>query len=517
MLQRKSFGLKLTCVLASLLGLGACEDKKSMEARSSWSDGAGAVQYAGNSFELEEQRNFFNLLFEGESYVTTWGDLDSYRSGSVAPSRVPYQDSWYPESRGGTNPQGNRALDVYDEAFHGGQKLAANWEAANHGDDVNWYGHCNGASAATTRYENPRHSVTRPRGCTRGRSGCTEFTPATIRALLAEISQNVAFKILGGRFCRDYTEEALKAKSRGSYTILDACDDINPASFHLALINYMGRMRQPLIHDEAAYDQIWNYPLMAYSYQAQGVTQSQAAALAGSPNASWVFNPQAQNWVKIDMTLSYRKFDSNYTGAGTTPPGMPEAVSYILELDRNGQVIGGEWIGDSRQSARHPDVLWMAFEPKTPIDDRLFANPHIDPSEVVKIWAESVDRNPLDPFPLQGETSRVLNYPTNQDLLEWAGHPQYVVTLDGRRSGAAFIENNKDMILHIETPDSGLKTSTAIEVVLNGSVVGDQALNNGTVDFRIKPRAGINILSLHWRTAAYRSSSLNRDLRFYAM
>ena len=508
-------------IVWSLLSLFGCEGKKVLAARNSLS-GGGQTKYASSSYEADEQIEFFKLLFEGENFLTHWNELDAFRSGSVAPGRIPFQDSWYPHSATGTNQLG--ALSLYDQALNRGQSLASDWEAIHHKTtDVvkqGWFGHCNGTSAASTRYENPRHSVFRPQGCARGGNGCTEFSPQAIRALLTEISMNVAFKWIGGDLCKLKREELL-AKQRTSYNVMDACDDINPGSFHLALVNYLGRMKQPLIHDKTSYDEIWNYPLISYSYQAQTLSESQAAQLAGSPDSSWVFNRQAQSWVKVDMTLSYRSFDSSYKGAGTTPPGASEPLSYILELDGEGKVIGGEWIGDSLLKAEHPDALWMAFEPRAPIDDDRLGNPHVDPVEVVKIWAESVDRDPANPFPLQGETSRVLNYPTNKDLTEWAAHANYVVILDGRRSGAAFIEKGRDTILRIQAAADELKSNTSIELLLNGFSVADEKIVEESADFRIRPRLGINTIALRWHTEStnpkLQATHLNREFRFYAM
>ena len=36
------------------------------------------------------------------------------------------------------------------------------------------------------------------------------------------------------------------------------------------------------------------------------------------------------------------------------------ASIYVLELDANGRIVGGEWVGESKQA--HPDFLWLPLK-----------------------------------------------------------------------------------------------------------------------------------------------------------
>ncbi|HTN77896.1 MAG TPA: hypothetical protein VL096_21710, partial [Pirellulaceae bacterium] len=179
------------------------------------------------------------LTYQQQSFKHWWGGdlalkLDALPTvGSVPDYRVPYSGHDYPDRGGGTTS----AMIKYDRAFHNGRELAAEFErrdvgahkrgrgtngepprglfarlAANRERDRDrtpaWYGHCNGWTAATIRHAEPQFNVTR--------NGVV-FTPADIKAMLAEIYMYANTEHLGG---------------------LDAA--INPAVLHLTLTNWLG-------------------------------------------------------------------------------------------------------------------------------------------------------------------------------------------------------------------------------------------------------------------------------------
>ena len=149
----------------------------------------------------------YKRIFSGQEYSFKVGELhelsgcEAPRVSGVCSSKVtkenlPYTGSYYPEyqlgyssRQAGTNQHGS--LDRYDAAFNqSGVQSAANWEITynrhtfdrngrnQRGEKVDWYGHCNGFGAASSRHKAPEQSVVR--------NGVT-FRPADIKALLAEV------------------------------------------------------------------------------------------------------------------------------------------------------------------------------------------------------------------------------------------------------------------------------------------------------------------------------------------
>ncbi len=497
--------------------MSACKWKwtnPELQARATTKQESGPVLYATDRFKLDDIRDFYLRVFGQDEYSTLWSESERFRSGSGIPERKPYLDSWYPERTGGTNLA--NSLTRYDKAFYNAESKAAAWEMKEHNhQQPDWYGHCNGTSAASIRYVNPQNKVLRPTGCTLGVEPCTEFTPGDIRALLSEISMNTRAKFLSGNRCTlSRAELDQRPPLRSNPLVMDDCDDVNPGSFHLALINFLGRMKQPLIFDYNQDEPVWNYPLYSYSYSSEGpFTEAQAVAATGLPIDSWVFNPKAVSWYKVAMTVNYRISNFGLDGAGTVPADLSSRTyDYILELDDEGHILGGEWIGDSRRD--HPDFIWMPFEPAEPTGDVSYGNPEVNNEEVIKLWAESVGLDPSNPF--RGNPKNAFDvrfYP--QGEAAWGlVNGYYQMILDGSNAGSVFL--GKKAHLRIELSDP-IKTDSSVEVILNGQSIGTNNAQDGKIDVLFDAIAGINLLNLRWTSTRVDSAELNWDFRFYAM
>ncbi|SMF78821.1 hypothetical protein [Pseudobacteriovorax antillogorgiicola] len=475
--------------------------------------------YSRDELELRDISDFYKRVFGGseDDYWTEWSKLDEFKSGSVTLDRIPYLDSWYPERQKGTNIEG--ALTKYDKVFNGSELLATDWEAKyNSREEPSWYGHCNGTSVAAARFQNPLVPVGRPVGCEQTNTCIDFFEPRDIRALLSEINMNAKAKFISGNRCRKPQSEldALPA-IRTDPTTMDDCDDVNPASFHVGLVNFLGRKKQPVIFDMNRDIQVWNYPIYEYSYTSEELaTEELALERLGLNLDQWVFNPDAKSWQFIEMTISYRKARSDFQGAGTKPDPSKLVYTYILELDGEGRVVGGEWVGESRRS--HPDFLWMAFEPAPPTGSSSRGNPHVDVDEVISIWAESVGLDPNNPFrDKPGNTYDIRFYPKPD--IEWGFvEGYYQVLLDGGSSGTIFRGKKSHLRIIVEEP---LKKGSEVEVFLNGDSLVRKAPADGRLDLVFDSPRGVNYLRFEWFTdpdnLALKASEVNWEFRYYAM
>ena len=289
-----------------------------------------------------------------EEFVWTLADLP--KEGSVTDERIPYSGYIYPDNGGGTA----RVLQKYDRAFHGGKLKATEFERRDTSGGQprqqmvterygwrgrltrtrmvtasgvpHWYGHCNGWTSAAIRHAEPKKSVVR---------NGVEFTPADIKALLAEIYMYVEADLLDG----------------GSHSI-------NPGTFHAILANWIGRGKHPVGMESDPGREKWNYPI--YKYR------------------STIYRRSSRE-VEVSTNITYA---ANSRGESNVSPRIARGryLHYSLTLDEQGKITGGRWYRDSSQI----DMLWIPLQPKPGgTEGNKRGNPHIDIEEVMAIWRES--------------------------------------------------------------------------------------------------------------------------------
>jgi hypothetical protein len=299
--------------------------------------------------ELEYQKQAFKQWW-GNDLVVKLDDLPL--EGVVPEFRVPYSGHDYPDLSGGTVG----ALLKYDQAFHGGRPLAAEFERMDIREHRNgepdsvrglfgrlrqvrrrtptWYGHCNGWTAAAIRHAEPQNPVVR--------NGVT-FTPADIKGLLAEIYMYTDSEFLGG---------------------VDPA--INPGTLHLVLANWLGRGSHPVGMETAVGEVVVNFPI--YSYRA-------------------VVNRLGPQQAEVRMSIRYALNVNRETDKSPRDYNRQMYFHYALDLDDEGAIRGGHYFGDSQQI----DMLWTPLKPAQGGQEKnLRGNPHLDVKEVLAIWRESV-------------------------------------------------------------------------------------------------------------------------------
>jgi hypothetical protein len=308
------------------------------------------------------------LAYQKQAFEHWWGQelqlkLDELPAeGKVADSRVPYSGFDYPDRAGGTM----QAMVKYDRAFHSNRMLAADWErrdvgihksprdlrslgefgppvrfgliariraAARAPRTPTWYGHCNGWTAAAIRHAEPQRSVTR--------NGVV-FSPADIKGLLAEIYMYSETEFLGG---------------------VDTV--IHPGVLHLTLTNWLGRGSHPVGMESAIGEVVINYPI--YSYKAKITNHSDRMA-------------------EVALTATYA-MNTNRETNESVRYNRQAIYHYGLDLDADGQIVGGRYYSDSA----HIDMLWAPLQPvQGGKKGNERGNPHVDVDEVLAIWRESV-------------------------------------------------------------------------------------------------------------------------------
>jgi hypothetical protein len=450
--------------------------------------------YAADPEFLQKNIDFFSQVYE-ESFVTKLDDLPA--AGEVEDAKKPYSGYWYPESEGGTNVvvSGSKTpLAKYDQVFYGGESKAATWEKTHHNSSVGWAGHCNGASSAAERHpQQPTKNVTK--------NGVT-FSPYDIKALLAEIYMSADFEFLAGYRCYESKISSSNPLNRkDGPTVMSTCDDSNPGTLHAVISNWIGRKGQTVIMDQKISEAVWNYPYFKYETvtMQKDLTAATARQYVTGGAGEYVFNPQAKSFAYVKMRLFYAKeLDSENIGVRNTATHI---LSYILELNGSGDIVGGEWVGESQTN--HPDFIWLALAPGPGDGSRDMGNPHIDSEEVIRLWAQSAG---LDPDHLPDVIKRP------QFIDGWGKYPNFQVTLDGGQHGAVF--TGKPTILNI-TRKKPLYDTT-LTVLLNASPLAQlPGTGSGPIKLNVKAGLGMNRLQLVWK----RNETVidNRYLRFHVV
>lgn len=88
---------------------------------------------------------------------------------------------------------------------------------------------------------------------------------------------------------------------------------------------------------------------------------SVTTSAGGTVPVKYVFNSAATKFVSVKTDVDYISETSAETDGYLTPHidsyTRTDHYEYILELNASGAIIGGEWVGESKQS--HPDFIWL--------------------------------------------------------------------------------------------------------------------------------------------------------------
>lgn len=264
---------------------------------------------------------------------------------------------WWPLSEGGTSSTkyGTPSpLKKYDQAVGSD---ANDWEIENSRKyaTVGWSGHCNGLAAASVMMEQPSQPV-----LYKG----IQFTVTDIKALLTEMWQ------ASGYIVGDRCDRSTITYDRYGRIVESECRDVNPATLHMALTNYLGRFGKAIVGDKDPSEAVWNYPIQSYEVlEKTEISRSEASYRIQSESSDvYTYNSQAVAFAYIKISVTFLGFS-------------PNRYEYVLELDQKGQILGGEWTGTSKRD--HPDFIWRPIDPKT-------ENPYLDLNVIRDIYKKSI-------------------------------------------------------------------------------------------------------------------------------
>ena len=321
---------------------------------------------------LDLERNLDKLPKRGRVAVLPWpGNAWRMHHDGIAWRWLGFRDS--------------SPIEKYDQAFGAD---GWRWEMKKHGTDGRqvgeWWGHCNGWAAAALLEPEPLHSVEY-----QGQI----FEVSDIKALLVEVYYGSKAYAVGLRCNLSEADQKRDQNGRAEET---ACRDTNPGSFHIALLNLVGRDQRGFVMDFESADAVFNHIVTGYEVRTLAeVSEQQALELLELQGDRYPYNNEAKRFYSVETSLEYLPEHSIEPSRRPHADRVAEYLKtmtyrYLLEVDGAGVIIGGEWLGSSRHE--QPDFYWLPIHHD---DGRLAAgsieNPHVKYDDVKKLLDLSRD------------------------------------------------------------------------------------------------------------------------------
>jgi hypothetical protein len=199
------------------------------------------------------------------------------------------------------------------------------------------------------------------------------FFPEDIKALGSLLyAKNQEQVILLGKRCRS---EAL-----GLFT--NACDETNPATFHRALVNRVGKMKKTFIADVSPSTEVWNYPVLNYKFSFFNVLSDEEDEKVSKDFKEMIefFSPKKKGFYKsgkrhrrtsyivgVKAVVHYRDMrpaNLLQTDSFLQDKVLEKEYIYDLELDSMFNILGGE-----SYSANLPDFIWAPNDRTYPLSE----------------------------------------------------------------------------------------------------------------------------------------------------
>ena len=200
-----------------------------------------------------------------------------------------------------------------------------------------------------------------------------------LRALLslkwAQSSLTTQTLYVGGR-CNK-SEDELKLDEKTGRVLDEECNDTNAGTWHLIVANKVGIQRESFVFDATFDLEVWNHPIRHFKVDYHHPLTWKTGSLAESivpidrefkkkdPLYRFRKNRRAKKVVGVSMEVGYI---SESLPLPSSPHGDVLYTTYYyydLELDRNNNIVGGEWRSEEDgfdSILRHPDFIWTVKE-----------------------------------------------------------------------------------------------------------------------------------------------------------
>lgn len=261
------------------------------------------------------------------------------------------------------SPSEKYELLIGDQSFSMTEKMWKRGERYYESDgkvDL-WMGICHGWAPAALMLPRPSKMIRM-----KSADGAHElkFYPSDLKALgdLLWAESEFDSRFMGGR-----CSEAHPRTDENGRILRQECFDTNPGAWHLAVTNQIGIAHRGLIMDASYDERIWNQPILGYTYHyfnpqsMQHVHSLNEARVSIDDFTRDKFkhyrSSKTKNVVGIMMDLTYvAESQPSHAHEDSSDHDHLRTIRYLydLELDSEGNIIGGEWYMN-----QHPDFLWV--------------------------------------------------------------------------------------------------------------------------------------------------------------
>lgn len=232
--------------------------------------------------------------------------------------------------------------------------------------DLWWEGICHGWSLAAANYPEPapvklrnKDGIVVPFGSSDVKGLLAMHDAYNYKGIYAQVGKrcNAIGKVPGEGDDRDANPNPPAPEIANS----PDCKDMNAGAFHVSVTNMIGIHSKSFVADVDRFNDIWNQPVTSYSSQITGeeevTPEHRATGIERRVRmmTKFVYGEELKFWTPELEASGARNFVSKLPVTGTVHQEFRfKNYEYIVELDMNGNVIGGEWLTETR-----PDFLWM--------------------------------------------------------------------------------------------------------------------------------------------------------------
>jgi len=237
--------------------------------------------------------------------------------------------------------------------------------------DLWWEGICHGWSLAAANYPEPapvvitnRDGIRVPFGSSDVKGLLAMHDAYNYKGTYAQIGMrcNASGKVPGEGDERDANPNPPLPEIANS----PDCKDVNAGAFHVAVSNMIGIHSKSFVADVDRFNDIWNQPVTGYSSQVTGEEEVTSEHRARGVErrikiaTKFVYGEELKFWTPELEATGIKNFVSKLPVTGTEHQEFRfKNYEYVIELDFKGNVIGGEWLTETR-----PDFMWMITRDK---------------------------------------------------------------------------------------------------------------------------------------------------------
>ena len=237
--------------------------------------------------------------------------------------------------------------------------------------DLWWEGICHGWSQAASNYPEPdKTTVTNKDGVK------VPFGSSDVKGLLSmhDAFNSKGFYVRVGDRCS--VPGKVKGEENpedGNISVPSAkeanepeCADVNAGAFHIVLASMIGLNSHGFVADVDRFNDVWNQPVTSYESTVVGEVPLNSHDLKNGVDKKihlktiMTYGEELIFYSPEKEAKGELGFVSKGPVTGTQAQTFrSKPYEYVLELDKSGKIIGGEWISETR-----PDMLWMKARDK---------------------------------------------------------------------------------------------------------------------------------------------------------